>query len=200
MTLTSFAVKKTLMIASAYAAFRGGEIMDKRANGINCDPQRERLQLLFGMIDSIQEYGCIYENPSIVFNVTAVVPGARVIIIFGALNVQLPEITFTTAVNSEANQELADAINAMNNGWTAKIIGTGVLISAVNGHIYNGYPVSLQTVGVSFSFPAGFTLTTTGDDFFNRYPERCLADNEIQTVLYKINSFVDVPCEKFVQF
>lgn len=202
MALTSFQVKKTLQIASAYGAYKGNELMRLRIEGKNCEAEKTRLKLLYAYIDSIQDYGSIYVNPSAQFGVTAITSGAIVSITING-TITYPALTLNTGVPATANQLIVDFINAQNIGFTAELVDTAnlqVKVSAVNGSVFNSKTLVVTTTGVITINNASTTFTATGDDYFSRYTSRCIANNEVQTILDRINSFVDVPCELFVTF
>jgi hypothetical protein len=202
MALNSFQVKKVLQIASAYGAYKGGELMKLRQAGKNCEAEKTRLKLLYSFIDSIQDYGSIYVNPSTYFSVASLTSGATITLtIDGSVN--FPPLTLNTSSAAVAKGLVIDYINSQNLGFTAEAVIIGPLtikVSAASGSLFNGATFVVTTTGTIGITAPSSTFSSDGDDYFNRYTDRCLEDNQVQTILDRINSFVDVPCEKFVTF
>lgn len=206
MALSSFNVKKMTLIGSAFAAYSGGLLMNKRKRGKDDFDHQKRLMTMLSLIYSIKEYGTIYVNPNLKMGITSLNSGATIRMYFfvsDSLTVVLDEFTFTTSIVSVARQQLIDFINVQNKGFSASLDGTAanpIKISAVNGHLSNGIPITVNTTGtISLSFDS-VTFSNDGSDFFSRYPDRILENNEVESILDKIDSYIDVPYSKFVSF
>lgn len=207
MALSSFQVLKQVQIANAFVSYSAGLLMDKREMGIDCFDHQRRLNTLVSLIDSIKDYGTIYVNPNYKFSISSLVSGATIQFI-GFLSdeqtITLDTYTFITSDATTAMNDFIDFVNDQNNGLTASLTGTAtfpIKISAVNGSLSNNMPVSINTTGtITLALPVSIHFSTDGDDFFNRYSARCIPDNEVETILDKINSMIYLPCTDFVAF
>lgn len=200
MALDSFKVRKAYQIGCFYTAYKASALVEKEREGKK--PSEEdinKLRVLRALLNSIEPYATNYTQPSFTFGVSAAVTGSVVSFLIG--DVTIDGITLVTNNTTIAAKQMADRINEMNVGFTAFSEGVNITVKGVSGPTADGLAITPSaTNGTAFSLSIPTELSSDGSDYFSANTARCLTDAQIESIMDKINSGIDVPCSKFINF
>lgn len=200
MSLSSFNVRKQLQIANFFSAYKSyGFIENEKKGGTTPDADIKKMRVLNALAASIYDYGTIYVQPSFTFTLDIARSNAVLSMTFGSAVYDPLTIKSNSIIYGA--QEISDYINSQNIGFTAVNNHNYITVYAVNGSESNGIAASIQiTNGAALGIPFPTVFSSDGSDYFSENTDRTLTDEQVYTIIDKMNMLIDEPCDKFLNF
>lgn len=200
MGLSANFIKVRLQIANCCASKMGAAHVDKMKKGIPCDKEKDTLQTMLDMIDSLTEYATVITQPSYSFTITVAGIGDTTTITIGQYGIAT---TSTTNNSTTAAHEVAANINSNYPAfpYQAVAVANVVTITGVRGASENGIAVDVSGTGLMrYSLPIPKTFLG-GVDWKDLSATPCLTDDQITTILIRLCDLCSCTgCNEVVNF
>lgn len=199
MILTSENINRQLQIMNCCAAKKGAEYITKFENKIPCDNLFEDAELMIGLIDGI--IGFVPEGEVISGTQASFLCSNVIQLSPATINITIGTYIYPTLVTASSATVLTNYINSFYPAsfpYTASASGNDMTIYGTDYDLSNGITVNISIVkGLSSQSFIGDLAGGTPAVYQGK---NCITNEEVQTILNKLQQLCSTPCEDIVNF